>query len=55
VLRIRDGSLLSEKSMAVIAEMAEANDFQVWVELVDTSGRVGFVLEDGTVRDAEAA
>jgi hypothetical protein len=55
VLRIRDGSLLSEKSMAVIAEMAEANDFQVWVEKVDTSGRVGFVLEDGTVRDAEAA
>jgi hypothetical protein len=55
VLRIRDGSLLSEQSMAVIAEMAEANDFQVWVELVDTSGRVGFVLEDGTVRDAEAA
>ncbi len=55
VLRIRDGSLLDEKSMATITEMAEANDFQVWVELVDTSGRVGFVVEDGTVRQAEAA
>ena len=55
VLRIRDGSLLDDTSMAAIAEMAEANDFQVWVELVDTSGRVGFVVEDGTVRQAEAA
>ena len=55
VLRIRDGSLLDERSMAAIAEMAEANDFQVWVEKVDTSGRIGFVLEDGTVRDVEAA
>ena len=55
VLRIRDGSLLDDASMATVAEMAEANDFQVWIERVDTSGRVGFVVEDGSVRDAEAA
>ena len=56
VLRIRDGSLLDDTSMAAIAEMAEANDFQVWVEARRYLGRrVGFVVEDGTVRHAEAA
>lgn len=51
VIRIRDGSLLDENSMRVLAEMADAADCQVWIERVDTSGKVGFVVEDGTVRD----
>lgn len=49
VLRIKDGSLLDEKSLAMIAEMATAEDFQVWLEMVDTSGKVGIVMEDGEV------
>ena len=49
VIRIRDGSLLDEKSMALIADMAKSGDYQFWLERVDTSGKVGIVLEDGAV------
>lgn len=52
VLRIKDGSLLDDDSLRMIAEMAEANDYQVWVEQVDSSGRVGIVMEDGAVAGA---
>ena len=50
VLRIRDGSLLDESSLRLAAEWAEKNDYQVWVERVDTSGKVGIVIEDGKVK-----
>jgi hypothetical protein len=53
VIRIRDGSLLDEDAMTLLAQMADERDFQVWVERVDSSGAVGFVLEDGEVREAE--
>lgn len=50
VARITDGSLLDSASMAIIAEMAEQHDFQVWIERVDESGEVGIVIEDGMVK-----
>lgn len=49
VIRIMDGSLLDSHNMAVIKEMAEDKDFQVWIECVDESGKVGIVIEDGQV------
>jgi hypothetical protein len=49
VIRITDGSLLDEDSLAAIGEMAKAADFQVWIETVDSSGTVGVVIEDGAV------
>lgn len=49
VLRILDGSLLDSQSMELIAELAAENDYQVWVEIVDETGAVGFVIEDGEV------
>jgi hypothetical protein len=49
---IRDGSLLDEDGMRLIAEMAEAHQFQVFVEKVDSTGKIGFVIEDGMVRDS---
>lgn len=49
VLRIRDGSLLDEKSLANVAAMADLNDYQIWIERVETSGKVGVVMEDGAV------
>lgn len=52
VIRIEDGSLLDEDSLAEIGAMAKDNDYQVWIERVDTSGRVGFIIEDGHVRGA---
>jgi DNA repair exonuclease SbcCD ATPase subunit len=50
VMRIKDGSLLDDESLAIIAEMAQKHDFQVWLECVDTSGNVGIYLEDGEVK-----
>ena len=50
VMRIKDGSLLDEDSMQMIAEMAQTQDYQVFVEVVDTSGKVGIYLEDGEVK-----
>ncbi|GLU91308.1 AAA family ATPase [Agromyces sp. NBRC 114283] len=50
VLRILDGSLLDSKSLELIAELAAEHDYQVWIEVVDESGSVGFVIEDGEVR-----
>jgi hypothetical protein len=50
VMRIKDGSLLDSKSMNIIAAMSHEQDFQVFVEVVDTSGKVGVYLEDGEVK-----
>jgi DNA repair exonuclease SbcCD ATPase subunit len=55
VIRVRDGSLLDDDSMKLLSEMADSNDFQIWVERVDGSGKVGFVLEDGHLKAAEKA
>lgn len=49
VLRISDGSLLDEDSMRMLAEMADTEDFQLFVEVVSTDGGVGFIMEDGAV------
>lgn len=54
VLRIMDGSLLDEDSMALLAEMAEAEDFQLWVEVVGDGG-VGIIMENGLIRGADEA
>jgi len=52
VLRIRDGSLLDSDSLRLIAEMAQERQFQVWVERVADDGKVGFVIEDGQVKES---
>jgi len=49
VLRIREGSLLDDDGLRMVAEMAEAKGWQVWLERVGDSGS-GFVIEDGQVR-----
>lgn len=51
VLRVRDGSLLDDAGLQALAGMADQFDCQIWIERVDTSGTVGFVLEDGHLRD----
>ncbi len=50
VIRVRDGSLLDEDALALLGRMADENDMQVWIERVDSSGKIGFVIEDGHVR-----
>lgn len=55
VLRIRQGSLLDADSLKLVAELAAKNDYQVWCEMVDSSGSVGFVIEDGRLKGAAPA
>ena len=56
VLRIRDGSLLDAESMDVLREMADANDYQVWIERVaDAADGVGFFIEAGAVAEEPGA
>jgi energy-coupling factor transporter ATP-binding protein EcfA2 len=50
VIRVRDGSLLDEDGIRLVAEMAENHGAQVWLERVDSTGKIGFVLEDGHVK-----
>jgi hypothetical protein len=50
VMRIKDGSLLDDTSMDIIKRMAQEQDYQAFVEVVDTSGKVGIYLEDGEVK-----
>jgi energy-coupling factor transporter ATP-binding protein EcfA2 len=50
VIRIRDGSLLDEEGLKLVAEMADKRNCQVWLERVDGSGKVGIVLENGAIK-----
>lgn len=49
VLRIKDGSLLDDDGLEIIRQVAADRDFQVWMECVDSSGKVGVYMEDGEV------
>jgi hypothetical protein len=48
---IKDGSLLDEDSMKLLADMAEEQNFDVIMEVVDSSGEIGVVIEDGRVKN----
>lgn len=50
VIRINDRAAFDSEHWAIIEQMAKERDFQVWSELVDESGKVGIVIEDGTVK-----
>lgn len=55
VLRIKDGSLLDEDSMKMLAEMAKADDFQLFIEVVSRDKGVGVIMENGEVVGGEQA
>lgn len=50
VIRVRDGSLLDDDAMNALASYAEEHDLQIWIERVDSSGKIGIVIEDGMVQ-----
>lgn len=50
VIRISDGSLLDDDNLNVIKAMAGDKDFQVWIEKVDSSGKVGIYIEEGEIK-----
>lgn len=51
IIRIMDGSLLDSKNMEIIKQMASDNDFQIWIEKVDESGKIGIYIEDGEIKE----
>lgn len=53
VLIVKDGALLDDESMKIVAEMAEANDCQIWLETVASDRPSALVIEDGRVRGEE--
>jgi hypothetical protein len=55
VIRVRDGSLLDDNSMRLLAEMAAANGHQVWVETVRPTSSDAIIIEDGHVREVPVA
>lgn len=55
VLLVRDGSLLDDSSMRLLAEMAAAAGAQCWVERVGRGDPTAVVLEDGEIAQETAA
>lgn len=53
VIRIMDGSLLDDDGVKWLASFAAETDYQVWIERVDSSGKVGITIEDGGVAAIE--
>ena len=49
VILVRNGSLLDEKGIRMLADLAQEKDYQIWLERVDSTGKVGVVLVDGEV------
>jgi DNA repair exonuclease SbcCD ATPase subunit len=50
VLLIRDGSLLDEKSLKIISDMAVEADAQVWIERVSKGKECSLIIEDGEIK-----
>ena len=51
ILLIRDGSLLDEDNLKMIAEMAEKEGGQLWLERVGEGKECQVIIEDGRVRE----
>lgn len=51
VIRITDGSLIDSENMKIIEKMATDKDFQIWLEAVDESGKIGIYIEDGEIKN----
>ena len=48
-LFVRAGSGLDSKAIALLEGMAELEGYQIWLERVDESGKIGVVFEDGEI------
>jgi recombinational DNA repair ATPase RecF len=47
IMTVDEGSELDNKSMKLLAELADLHGYQVWIARVDDKGEQGFVIEDG--------
>ncbi len=49
VIRVMDWGLIDSDNMEVIKGFAKQYDYQIWIEKVDDTGKVGFIIEDWMV------
>ena len=49
ILFIRDGSLLDDANLAMLDQLAQDDDYPVWVERVGDDGKPAIIMEDGEV------
>ena len=54
ILLVRDGSLLDEENLALMAQMADEADAQIWLERVGEGG-ASVVIEEGMVAEVDGA
>lgn len=53
IVRIQDGSLLDDEGLKALEKMALEKDFQVWIEIVQSSDNMAIIIEDGEVKKCE--
>ena len=53
VILIKNGSLLDKKNFELVKQMVKDKDYQLWIECVDDTGKLGIVIEDGQVKSNE--
>jgi len=51
ILLVRDGSLLDEKNLKMVAEMAQKHDGQVWIERVSKGKECSIIICDGSINE----
>ena len=49
VILVKEASLLDEENLKVIREMAKGKGYQIWLEKVDKTGKMGFYFVDGEI------
>lgn len=52
VMQIHHGALLDEQAFAILAEVAEEEGLQLWVEVVRPNTKAAIIIEDGSVKNA---
>lgn len=52
VMMLSYGSMLDSNNVELIRALAKEKGYQFWMEIVDTSGKVGIVIEDGEIKNA---
>lgn len=50
IIRVKDGNLLDGDNLKIVKEMVKDGDYQVWMEYVDSTGKIGVYIEDGMVK-----
>lgn len=51
VILVRDASLLDDESLSMIAQLAKDQDYQIWLEVVNSKAPGAIVIEDGGVKE----